>query len=162
MPELAHRRHDISDRVWKLLEHALPGGEGKVGRKAIDNRQFINAVFWILRTGAPWRDLPPDYGDWKNTHRRFCRWRDRGIWEGLLEVVMVEPDLEWLMIDSTHIKVHPHAAGAKGGNQAMGRTKGGFAQNYICPWMRLVIRSEFLLQKAPQLIVHKVENLLKS
>ena len=54
----AHRRHDISDRVWEILEPLLPGGKGKTGRPAQDNRRFINAVFWILRTGAPWRDLP--------------------------------------------------------------------------------------------------------
>ena len=88
----AHRRHDISDRVWEILEPLLPGGKGKTGRPAQDNRRFINAVFWILRTGAPWRDLPPDYGDWKNTHRRFCRWRDRNVWAGLLEAVMDDPD----------------------------------------------------------------------
>ncbi|EIC27990.1 transposase [Methylomicrobium album BG8] len=121
----AHRRHDISDRVWQLLEPRLPGREGAWGGKARDNRLFINAVFWILRTGAPWRDLPPDYGDWKNTHRRFCRWRDKGIWESLLEQRVTEPDYEWLMIDASHIKVHPHAAGAKGGNQDMAITKGG-------------------------------------
>ena len=45
----------------------------------MDNRRFVNAVLWIMRTGAPWRDLPPDYGNWKNTHRRFCRWRDKGV-----------------------------------------------------------------------------------
>ena len=72
---------------------------------------FINAVFWILRTGAPWRDLPLDYGGWSNTHRRFIRWQDKGIWEKLLEVLIEEPDDEWLMIDASHCKVHPHAAG---------------------------------------------------
>jgi transposase len=95
-----------------------------VGRPAQDNRQFLNAVFWILRTGAPWRDLPPDYGDWKNTHRRVCRWRDRGVWARLLDSVIDDPDFEWLMIDASHIKVHPHGAGARGGNQAMARTQG--------------------------------------
>ena len=55
------------------------------GGVARDNRRFLDAVLWILRTGAPWRDLPPDYGDWKNTHRRFCRWRDKGVRESLLE-----------------------------------------------------------------------------
>ena len=84
----AHRRHDMIDAVWERLRPHLPGGEGKRGRPAHDNRRFIDAVCWILRTGAPWRDLPPDYGDWKNTHRRFCRWRDRGVWAGLLEAVM--------------------------------------------------------------------------
>ena len=96
------------------------------------NRRFINAVFWILRTGAPWRDLPPDYGDWKNTHRRFCRWRDRNVWAGLLEAVMDDPDYEWLMLDASYIKAHPHSAGARGGNQAIARTKGGSTAS--CTW----------------------------
>jgi transposase len=103
----AHRRHDISEAVWRLLEPHLPGRAGAWGGKARDNRLFINAVCWILRTGAPWRDLPPDQGDWKHTHRRFCRWRDRGIWEGLLAQWVTEPDFEWLMIDASHIKVRP-------------------------------------------------------
>ena len=124
-PAPAHRRHDISDHTWCLLEPHLPGRRGVWGGVARDNRLFINAVFWILRTGAPWRDLPTDYGDWKNTHRRFCRWRDKGIWAQLLETLVTEPDFEWLMIDATHTKVHSHATGARGGNQAMGVTKGG-------------------------------------
>jgi transposase len=125
MPSSAYHRHDLSDHAWKFLYAHLPGQKGQWGGIAQDNRRFLNAVFWILRTGAPWRDLPPDYGDWKNTHRRFCRWRDKGIWEKLLEQLIDEPDFEWLMIDASHIKVHPHAAGAVGGNQQMGRTKGG-------------------------------------
>ena len=151
----AHRRHDISDKIWEILKPLLPGSEGCVGRPASDNRLFINAVFWVLRTGAPWRDLPPDYGDWKNTHRRFCRWRDRGVWERLLEALIIEPDYEWLMIDASHCKVHPHAAGAIGGNQAMSRTKGGSTPRYTWPWMRMVCRSELLLQKVPELIARK-------
>ena len=128
------------------------GRKGTWGGNARDNRQFINAVAWILRTGAPWRDPPPDLGDWKNAQRRFCRWRDKGAWEGLLEVLMREPDYEWLMIDASHVKVHQHGAGAKGGNQDMGRTKGGSTQRYIWPWMRMVCRSESLLREVPLLI----------
>ena len=150
-----HRRHDISDKVWALLEPHLPGREGAWGGVAKDNRLFINAVFWILRTGAPWRDLPPDLGGWSNTHRRFIRWRDAGIWEKLLDILIDDPDDEWLMIDASHCKVHPHAAGAKGGNQAMGRTKGGSTRKYIWPWMRRVCRSELLLQKIPGRIAHR-------
>ena len=131
----SHRRHDISDRLWKRLEPHLPGRKGKVGRPAQDNRNFLNAVFWIIRTGAPWRDLPPDYGHWKNVHRRFSRWRDKGIWEKLFALIIEEPDYEWLMIDASHVKVHPHAAGAQGGNQAMSRTKGGSIRNSIWPLM---------------------------
>jgi len=121
----AHRRHDISDRVWEILEPHLPGRAGSWGGRAQDNRRFINAVFWILRTGAPWRDLPPEYGGWSNTHRRFIRWRNKGIWEKLLEKVVDSPDYEWLMVDASFVKVHPHAAGASGGNQAMSCSKGG-------------------------------------
>ena len=72
---------------------------------------------WILRTGAPWRDLSPDYWDWKNTHRRFflplagpsTRLR-RGVWERLLDSVVDDPDFEWLMVGSSYIKAHPHSA----------------------------------------------------
>jgi transposase len=155
---VAHRRHDITDRVWELLEPHLPGRKGVWGGKAQDNRRFINAVFWILRTGSPWRDLPPDYGGWSNTHRRFIRWRDKGIWEKLLEKLVDCPDYEWLIIDASYVKVHPHAAGARGGNQEMTRSKGGSTQRYIWPWMRLVCRSELLLQTVPQQIALRLQD----
>ena len=157
--QAAHRRHDMSDKIWELLEPHLPGREGTRGVTARDNRNFLNAVFWILRTGAPWRDLAPDYGDWENTHRRFCRWRDSGVWERLLEILISEPDFEWLMIDASHIKVHPHAAGAQGGNQGMGRTKGGSTPRYILPWMRMVCQSKCLLQQVPLRIVRRLAGL---
>lgn len=124
------RRHNISGRMWKLLEPYLPGRKGSSGRSAKDNRKFINAVIEVLRIGAPWRDLPPKYGDWKNTHQRFSRWRDKGIWVKLFNMFVQDPDFEWLMIDASYIKVHPHASGARGGNQDMGRTKGGLTQKY--------------------------------
>ncbi|CDM91653.1 conserved protein of unknown function [Xenorhabdus bovienii] len=76
----------------------------------------------------------------------------------MLDQLISEPDFEWLMIDASHIKVHPHAAGTKGGNQDMGRTKGGSIPRYIWPWMRMVCRSEFLLQEVPQLITHKLKH----
>ncbi|MDX8430615.1 MAG: transposase [Candidatus Algichlamydia australiensis] len=79
MQNLAHHRHDISEKLWCKLEPLLPGRKGGWGSVAKDNWLSINGFFWILRKGAPWRDLPPSYGDWKNTHRRFCRWRDKGI-----------------------------------------------------------------------------------
>ena len=73
--EASYHRHDISDNVWSLLEPHLPGQRGQWGGIAQDNRRFINAVFWVLRTGAPWRDLSPDYGKWGSVHQRFIRWR---------------------------------------------------------------------------------------
>jgi hypothetical protein len=79
----------------------------------------------------------------------------------LLEALIDEADFEWLMIDASHIKVHPHATGARGGNQDMGRTKGGSTQRYIWPWMRMVCRSECLLQRVPRQIVPRLASLLK-
>lgn len=69
----SYQRHDISDKAWALLEPHTIGNKGARGGNARDTRLFINAVFWILRTGAPWRDLPPDYGNWNTVQRRFCR-----------------------------------------------------------------------------------------
>ena len=154
----AQHRHDLTDRQWALIAPHLPGRAGQWGGVAEDNRQFVNALLWILRTGAPWRDLPPAYGGWKNTHRRFCRWRDRGIWEALLEVLIDEPDFEWLMIDASHCKAQASAAGAPGGNDGIGRTKGGSTPSSIWPWMRMVCRSESLQRKVPERIVQKLMN----
>jgi len=121
----AYQRGDISDQVGNKLAPHLPGRKGVWGGAAKDNRQCINAVFWVLRTGAPWRDLPTHYEHWGHTHQRFCRWRDNGTWERLWEILAHEPDYTWLMIDARPIKVHPHGRGAVGGNEAMNRPKGG-------------------------------------
>jgi len=152
----AIHRHDIADKAWALIEPHMLGQKGQWGGIADDNRRFVNAVFWILRTGAPWRDLPPDYGNWNSVAKRFRRWVENGAWENILEKLVDDPDYEWLMIDASHIKVHPHAAGAVGGNQDMGVTKGGSIPKYILPWMRMVCRSEYLLQQVPRMIVQKL------
>lgn len=148
--------HDINDEVWALLEPHMPGRRGQWGRIAKDNRQFVNGVFWILRTGAPWRDLPPRYGKWSTVYQRFRRWRDRGIWEKLLEILVNEPDFEWLMIDTSHRKARPHTTGAKGGKQDMNRTKGSSTPGFTLPWMQMVCRSEYLLQRVPEVIAKKL------
>ena len=149
-------RHDISNGIWELLKPLLPGQEGQWGGIAADNRRFLNGVLWVLRTGAPWRDLPPQYGKWNTVFQRFRRWRNAGVWERILEQLIQEPDFEWLMIDASHVKVHPHATGAVGGNQGMERTKGGSTPRYIWPWMRMVCHSEYLQQQVPLRIVQKL------
>ena len=151
-----YHRHDISDEIWAVIEPHMTGKPLEWGRVAQDNRRFLNAVFWVLRTGAPWRDLPPDYGKWGSVHQRFRRWRDSGQWETILELLIDNEDYVWLMIDSSCDKVHPHAVGAVGGNQDMGRTKGGLTPRYILPWMRMVCRSEYLLHRVPSMIVKKL------
>ena len=153
-------RHDLTDRQWELLASAIVKILGTWGgSNAGDNQVFINGCFWILRTGAPWRDLPPQYGKFGSVHKRFKRWCDNRIWERVLEEIIDDPDFEWLIIDATFVKVHPHAAGAVGGNQDMSRTKGGLTPRYILPWMRMVCQSEPLLQKVQKLIASKLSHL---
>jgi transposase len=104
-------RHAISDEDWVRIENLLPGRRGTRGRTARDNRLFVDAVLWIGKTGAPWRDLPERFGNWNSNFRRFDRWSRRGVWQGVFEALQ-DPDLEWLMLDSTIVRAHPHAAGA--------------------------------------------------
>ena len=119
-----------------MISAGLAGAKGTWGGVAKANRRFNNAVFWIPRTGAPWGDLPCDLGDWRHTPRRFIRWRDKGLWEPLLERPIAEPDYAGRMREARHGKVQPHAGGAVGGNQAMSRAKGGATQDGVWPWMR--------------------------
>jgi len=157
MNESCHR-HDISDELWYLIEPHTIGQKGTHGGNARDTRKFINAVFWILRTGAPWRDLPSTYGDWNNANRRFCRWRDKNIWEGIFEAVIGEHECEWLLIDASFVKAHKYAHGAIGGSQDIGRSKGGRHPKSILPWTRLVVRSELLSLQVQSMIAQKLTN----
>jgi len=109
------KRHELRDEQWDRIKDLLPGQPGKPGDNGKDNRQFVNAVLWIAKTGAPWRDLPERLGDWNNTHKRFSRWAQKGVWERIFKELNAEADLEWLMIDSTVNRAHQHAAGAKKG-----------------------------------------------
>ena len=125
-----YHRFEISDAEWELLEPHMTGQPGQHGGIAKDNRKFINAVVWILKTGSPWRDLPPDYGKWGTVHQRFIRWQRKGMWKKLFEILKGDKNFEWLMIDSSYVKAHQHAAGARGGNQAISKTKGGSIRKY--------------------------------
>ena len=154
MSTVPHRRY-ISDNVQSLLEQHLPGQRGQQCGFAQGNRPFINAVFWILGTGAPKHDLSPEYGNWNNVAKRFRRWIKHGVWEAILESIFDNPDFEWMMFVASHAKVYPNAAGAVGGNQDMERAKGGSIKRCIWPWMRMVCWSEYLLQRVPLPITHK-------
>jgi len=111
-------RHEISQSGWERIEHLLPGRPGDAGITAADNRLFINAVYWIAKTGAPWRDLPSRFGLWNSVFQRFNRWSKKGVWRRVAEALTDDVDLEWLMIDSTVVRAHQHAAGKKGGKRA--------------------------------------------
>jgi transposase len=105
-------RHAISDADWDRIKDLLPGRPGQTGWLAKDNRLFIDAVLWIAKTGAPWRDLPERFGHWNSVWKRFDRWSKKGTWRQVFEVLQ-DPDLEWLILDSTVIRAHPCAAGAE-------------------------------------------------
>jgi transposase len=121
-------RDGIRDDQWDRIKDMLPGRVGHVGVTARDNRLFINAVLYRYRTGVPWRDLPEKFGDFKNIHRRFSRWADKGLWANLLSILTEDADEEYVMIDSTLIRAHQQSSGAVGRNpetQAIGRSRGG-------------------------------------
>ena len=100
------------------------------GPKGTDDARFVGAVFWVLRTGAPWRDLPSGFGKWSTVYRRYRRWAIAGRWEALRQS-LEEQQRCYLLIDSTIIKAHPHAAGAlkrgETAEEALGRSRGGFS-----------------------------------
>ncbi len=99
-------RHAISDDDWARIKDLLPGQPGGHGKVAKDNRLFGDAVLWIARTGASWRDLPERFGPWNSAWRRFDRWARKGVWQRAFETLQ-DPDLEWLILDSNIIRAHP-------------------------------------------------------
>ena len=107
-------RRELSDEQWRRIGHLVPGKNGDKGRRGKDNRLFVDAVLWIARAGAPWRDLPPAFGNWNSVFQRFRRWAKKGVWERVFNALVENPDFEYLIIDSTIVRAHQHAAGAKG------------------------------------------------
>src|SRR5919107_5094447 len=118
--------------MWGRLAPLLPLQKPRTGRPAIDHRRFLEAVLLLARTGAPWRDLPSDLMNWRTAWRRLQRWTAAGVWERLVEALRAmaaEAGWEAHMLDSTVIRAHAHAAGARkaSGGQALGRSRGGFS-----------------------------------
>ena len=117
------RRHELTDDQWERLAPLLPPQRPTTGRPAKDHRTVINGILWVLKTGAPWRDLPERYGPWQTIYSRFRRWQQSGIWDRILADLQRDSDaagqIDWEIhfIDSTIVRAHQHAAGAKGGIQ---------------------------------------------
>jgi transposase len=105
------RRYELTDEEWDRIESLLPGRDGDPGGHGEDNRQFVNAVIWIARSGAPWRDLPERFGLWNSVYQRFNRWSKAGVWEQVYRALQ-SPDLKALLLDSTVVRAHQHAAGS--------------------------------------------------
>ena len=104
-------RYDLTDFEWSVIEPLLP--MDRRGPKPKDNRKVLNGIFWILRTGAPWRDLPERYGPYTTAYNRFNRWRKATIWDRLMDAVVKAHDGKVQMIDSSIVRVHQHASGVK-------------------------------------------------
>jgi len=105
----------LSDEQWERISCVIIGRPDQRGSTGRDNRLFVEAVLWIVRTGAPWRDLPSEFGNWNSAFRRFSRWSAKGVWDRMFTVLADDPDFEYLIIDSTIVRAHQHASGAKGG-----------------------------------------------
>lgn len=116
---MSRKRHELTDEQWEQLEPLLPPQKPKTGRTNLDHRTVINGILWILKTGAPWRNLPERYGKWQTIYSRFYRWRKSGVWDHIFRQLQQIKDrdgqLDWEVhyIDGSSIRAHQHAAGAK-------------------------------------------------
>ena len=111
------KRYELTPAQWERLAPLLPGKVNDPGRTGSDNRLFVNAVLWVLRSGAHWRDLPERYGKWKSVHKRFSRWAKAGAWERVFETLTRDRSNEYLMLDATLVRAHQRAATGKGGTK---------------------------------------------
>ncbi len=157
------RRHEIKDEDWERIKDMLPGQPGDPGVTAKDNRLFIDAVLWIAKTGAPWRDLPERFGPWGSVWKRFDRWSKKGVWQRVFEVLR-DPDLEWMILDSTVVRATPaRGRGRKRGvddDQALGRSRGGFGTKIHILVDALGNPVEFILTGGQEADVNHAEPLM--
>jgi len=108
----------LTDAQWERIAPLLPGKKGDPGRSGDDNRRSLEGILWIVRTGAPWRDLPDVFGNWFTVWKRFRRWALKGVFEKVFNILSGEPDMEYALIDGTIVKVHRHGAGQKGDSKS--------------------------------------------
>mgnify|MGYP001598738339 CR=1 FL=1 len=108
-------RRELTDAQWELIAPLVAGKKGDRGVTGKDNRLFVDAVLWIVRGGAPWRFLPAEFGNWNSVFVRFNRWAKVGLWHRIFKALVRNPDFSYRIIDSTIVRAHQHAAGAKRG-----------------------------------------------
>ena len=104
-------RYELSDFEWNVIEPILPNKPRGVPR--VDDRRVLNGIFWVLRSGTPWRDMPERYGPYTTAYNRFNRWRKAGVWDRLMDEITKSYDGKIQMIDSTSVRVHQQAAAIK-------------------------------------------------
>lgn len=112
------KRHELTDEQWALVEPLVPRSTAKTGRPARDRRTLLNGIFWILATGAPWRDLPDRFGPWQTVYDHFARWRREGVFARIIETLQVKLDkggyIDWELwcVDGASVRATRAAAGA--------------------------------------------------
>lgn len=117
-------RYELSDYEWSVIKAMLPNKPRGVAR--VDDRRILNGICWVLRSGAPWRDLPENYGPHTTCYNRFVRWRRAGIWDRIMDALAAAHDAAVQMIDTTVVRVHQHGSCIAGNKeQHMGRSRGG-------------------------------------
>ena len=116
-------RYDLTDFEWRVIEPLLPSKPRGVPR--VDERRVLNGIFWVLRSGAPWRDLPERYGPRTTCYHRFVRWRKAGVWGRLMNAIAAAHDGNIQMIDSTSIRAHSRLRRQKGGSRSLSRSSRG-------------------------------------
>jgi transposase len=118
------RRHELTDAQWDAIKDLIPGKLGDPGRSGDDNRRFVNAVLFVLKTGIPWDDLPARYGKPNSIWKRFDRWSAKGVWEEVFRSIgepELKDELQEVQIDSTSVKAHPVAStGRRQANEKKG------------------------------------------
>lgn len=140
-------RHSLSDEQWALIQPLLPSEKPPLGRPSISHRRFLNALLWLVRTGAPWRDLPVEFGPWETIAARFYRWRRNGTLFKMFKALQAQAEarglVDWAMhcVDSTVIRAHQHAAGGKKGLPARSAAaEVGSVRKSICALIARAIR----------------------
>jgi transposase len=117
-------RYELTDYEWTSIKPMLPNKPRGVPR--VNDRRVLNGIFWVLRSGAPWRDLPDNFGPYTTCYNRFVRWRRAGVWDQLMNALTAGHDAAVQMIDTSIVRVHQHGACIAGNSeQLMGRSRGG-------------------------------------
>jgi transposase len=117
-------RYELSDHEWSVVRPMLPNKPRGIPR--VDDRRILNGIFWVLRSGAPWRDLPSSYGPHTTCYNRFVRWRRAGVWDRIMDGLSAAHDAAVQMIDTSVVRVHQHGSCIAGNKeQHMGRSRGG-------------------------------------
>jgi transposase len=112
------KRHELMDEQWVLVEPHIPRSEARTGRPPKDRRLMLNGIFWVLCTGAPWRDLPERFGPWQTVYDKFCKWRKSGVFARIIEILQIKLDQQGLIdwdlwcVDGASVRAARAAAGA--------------------------------------------------